>query len=185
MTAHIQDSGYEHNGRMPTTAWQPRPPDSGSDFVWKPLGARADYDALYDWSITHIEDFWKSGADYFDVGLRGDTETVLAGDRMGRPRAPRRWRRARAPRPAVQLAGDDLFTASAGRLRRGIELGVANAVLIKPSQTGTVSHAHALVEQARAAGYATVLSARSGDTEDSWLADLAAGWRAGGGCQRR
>lgn len=79
----------------------------------------------------------------------------------------------------VQLVGDDLFTTNAGRLRRGVELAVANAVLVKPNQIGTVSQARALVEQAHAAGYATVLSARSGDTEDSWLADLAVGWRTG------
>jgi hypothetical protein len=56
---------------------------------------------------------------------------------------------------------------------------VANAVLVKPSQTGTVSAARAIVEQALAAGFASVVSARSGETEDSWLADLAVGWRAG------
>ena len=79
----------------------------------------------------------------------------------------------------TQLLGDDLFVTDRGRIRRGVDEGVANAVLVKPNQTGTLSRALAAVETARAAGYATVVSARSGDTEDAWLADLAVGWRAG------
>ncbi len=79
----------------------------------------------------------------------------------------------------IQLVGDDLFATSPERLRAGIRDGVANAVLVKPNQVGTVSDARRVVEIARAAGYATVVSARSGETEDSWLADLAVGWRAG------
>jgi enolase len=79
----------------------------------------------------------------------------------------------------VQLLGDDLFVTSPDRLRAGIRDGVANAVLVKPNQVGTLSDARRVVEIARDAGYATVLSARSGETEDSWLADLAVGWRTG------
>lgn len=78
-----------------------------------------------------------------------------------------------------QLLGDDLFATSSQRLEHGILAGVANAVLVKPNQAGTVTRAEAVVQQARQAGYATVVSARSGDTEDSWLADLAVGWGAG------
>ena len=78
-----------------------------------------------------------------------------------------------------QLLGDDLFATNAARLERGISSGVANAVLVKPNQAGTVSRAWRVVSQARAAGYQTVISARSGDSEDSWLADLAVGWRTG------
>jgi enolase len=78
-----------------------------------------------------------------------------------------------------QLLGDDLFATNAGRLRRGIAAGVANAVLVKPNQAGTLSRARGVVDLARDCGYATVLSARSGDTEDTWLADLAVGWRTG------
>jgi enolase len=77
----------------------------------------------------------------------------------------------------VQLLGDDLFVTDAGRLQRGIDTGVANSVLVKPNQTGTLSSARGVVELARASGYATVLSARSGETEDAWLADLAVAWR--------
>jgi enolase len=56
---------------------------------------------------------------------------------------------------------------------------VANAVLVKPNQAGTLSDAREALELAQREGYATVVSARSGDTEDGWLADLAVGWRAG------
>ena len=79
----------------------------------------------------------------------------------------------------LQLVGDDLFATNAARLERGIEAGVANAILVKPNQAGTVTDAHAALARARDAGYATIVSARSGDTEDSWLADLAVGWAAG------
>lgn len=78
-----------------------------------------------------------------------------------------------------QLLGDDLFATQLERLQRGISGGVANAVLVKPNQAGTVTRAEEVVRAAQAAGYATVVSARSGDTEDNWLADLAVGWRAG------
>jgi enolase len=76
----------------------------------------------------------------------------------------------------VQLVGDDLFATNAGRLEQGIAEGIANAVLVKPNQAGTISRAAEVVALARAAGYAIIVSARSGDTEDSWLADLALGW---------
>jgi enolase len=79
----------------------------------------------------------------------------------------------------VQLLGDDLFATSPERLAHGIEAGVANAVLVKPNQAGTLSDARSALELAQREGYATVVSARSGDSEDSWLADLAVGWRAG------
>jgi enolase len=78
-----------------------------------------------------------------------------------------------------QLLGDDLFATNLARLDQGVAAGVANAVLVKPNQAGTVSRAQAVVRRAQGAGYATVVSARSGDTEDHWLADLAVGWRAG------
>jgi enolase len=80
---------------------------------------------------------------------------------------------------SLQLLGDDLFATSTERLAHGISTGVANAVLVKPNQAGTLSDARAALELAHREGYATVVSARSGDSEDSWLADLAVGWRAG------
>lgn len=78
-----------------------------------------------------------------------------------------------------QLLGDDLFVTDLERLGHGITQKVANAVLVKPNQTGTLDAARTVVRHAHAAGYGTVLSARSGETEDDWLADLAVGWRTG------
>ncbi len=79
----------------------------------------------------------------------------------------------------LQLVGDDLFTTNPQRVARGIADGVANAVLIKMNQIGTLTETFGVIEQARAAGYATVISARSGETEDPALADLAVGTAAG------
>lgn len=79
----------------------------------------------------------------------------------------------------IQVLGDDLFATSPQRLRAAIRDGIANAVLVKPNQVGTLSDARRVVELAQEAGYATVLSARSGESEDAWLADLAVGWRGG------
>ncbi len=79
----------------------------------------------------------------------------------------------------IQLIGDDLFTTNVERLRRGIELQAANAILVKMNQIGTLSETLAVVEEARRAGYRPVISARSGETEDSSLADLAVATNAG------
>jgi enolase len=79
----------------------------------------------------------------------------------------------------VQVVGDDLFTTSPARLAQGIELGAANAVLVKMNQIGTISETLDVVARARAAGYRTVISARSGETEDPALADLAVGTAGG------
>jgi enolase len=79
----------------------------------------------------------------------------------------------------VQLIGDDLFVTNPHRLRRGVSQGVANAVLVKMNQIGTLTETFEVVDQAAAAGYAAVVSARSGETEDDALADLAVGSGAG------
>ncbi len=81
--------------------------------------------------------------------------------------------------PSVQLIGDDLFTTNRARLQKGIDLQVANGVLVKANQNGTLSGTIDLIAQARAAGYATVVSARSGETEDAFMSDLAVGIGAG------
>lgn len=78
----------------------------------------------------------------------------------------------------VQIIGDDLFATNPGRLQRGIEAGAGNSVLIKPNQIGTVSQAALVAATAIEAGYSTVTSARSGDTEDHWLVDLALSWNS-------
>ncbi len=79
----------------------------------------------------------------------------------------------------VQLVGDDIFVTNVDRIRRGIDEHVANAVLIKPNQIGTLSETLDAIELARAAGYQTVLSHRSGETEDATIADLAVATRIG------
>jgi len=90
------------------------------------------------------------------------------------------WARATARLGGrVQLVGDDLFATNAARLRRGIDAGAANAVLVKMNQIGTVTETLALAAQALDAGYRAVVSARSGETEDDALADLAVAARAG------
>ncbi|HTD58763.1 MAG TPA: phosphopyruvate hydratase [Solirubrobacteraceae bacterium] len=73
----------------------------------------------------------------------------------------------------VQLVGDDLFVTNTKRLARGIELGVANSILIKVNQIGTLSETLAAIAMAREAGYTAVMSHRSGETEDVTIADLA------------
>jgi enolase len=80
---------------------------------------------------------------------------------------------------AVQLIGDDLFATQAERLRMGIERGAANAVLIKPNQVGTLSETLDVLHLARRHGYRTIISARSGETEDTFIADLAVATAAG------
>jgi enolase len=89
------------------------------------------------------------------------------------------WGRASKALGHLQVLGDDLFVTNAERLARGISAGIANAVLVKVNQNGTLSGAEEVLRTAAGAGYATVVSARSGDTEDAWLADLAVGWAAG------
>ncbi len=73
----------------------------------------------------------------------------------------------------VQLVGDDLFVTNTARLSRGIELGVANSILVKVNQIGTLSETLAAIEMAHEAGYTAVMSHRSGETEDVTIADLA------------
>jgi enolase len=79
----------------------------------------------------------------------------------------------------VQLVGDDLFVTNTERLARGIENGVGNAILIKVNQIGTLSETLEAIEMARAAGYLSVISHRSGETEDTFIADLAVATGAG------
>ena len=79
----------------------------------------------------------------------------------------------------TQLVGDDLFVTNPGILKRGIDFGVANAILVKVNQIGTLSETLDAIQMARAAGYATVISHRSGETEDTTIADLAVATAAG------
>ena len=74
----------------------------------------------------------------------------------------------------VYLIGDDLFVTNATRLQKGIEAGVANAILIKPNQIGSVSETIGTIRLAQDNGYAIAVSHRSGETADTFIADLAA-----------
>ena len=79
----------------------------------------------------------------------------------------------------VQLVGDDLFVTNVTRLKRGIDQGIANAILVKVNQIGTLSETLDAVHMAQSAGYAAVMSHRSGETEDATIADLAVATNCG------
>ena len=79
----------------------------------------------------------------------------------------------------VQLVGDDLFVTSVERLRRGVEAGTANAILIKLNQIGTLTETLDCIRLAAASGYRSIISHRSGETEDAFIADLAVATNAG------
>jgi enolase len=79
----------------------------------------------------------------------------------------------------VQLVGDDLFVTNSKRLEKGIELGAGNAILIKVNQIGTLSETLAAMDLASRSGYASMVSHRSGETEDTFIADLAVATGAG------
>ena len=81
--------------------------------------------------------------------------------------------------PGVQLVGDDLFVTNVKRLREGIERGVANSLLVKVNQVGTLTETLEAIDLARDAGYSSVISHRSGETEDTTIADLAVATGAG------
>jgi len=79
----------------------------------------------------------------------------------------------------VQIVGDDLFVTNTAILKEGIEKGIANSILIKLNQIGTVTETLAAIEMAKRAKYTAVISHRSGETEDSTIADLAVATSAG------
>jgi enolase len=90
------------------------------------------------------------------------------------------WQQFMQVAPArLQVLGDDLLTTNLQRLEKAIASKSANAILIKPNQNGLVTSTLNVLKQARANSFNCVVSARSGETEDSWLADLATGWSAG------
>lgn len=79
----------------------------------------------------------------------------------------------------LQLVGDDLFVTNTKRLKRGIELGAGNAILVKVNQIGTLTESFEAIEMAKKAGYRTIISHRSGETEDPIIADIAVAVNAG------
>jgi enolase len=85
----------------------------------------------------------------------------------------------KSPKKKIQLVGDDLFVTNTARLSRGVNEGIANAILIKLNQIGSVSETIDAIELARKAGYNSIISHRSGETEDTFIADLAVAAAAG------
>jgi len=85
----------------------------------------------------------------------------------------------RAAGQRVQVVGDDYLVTNADRVRTAAQAGACNCVLIKPNQAGTITETKAALDAARALGYATIVSARSGETEDVAIVHLATGWNAG------
>ena len=83
------------------------------------------------------------------------------------------WAQLTAEFHGVQLVGDDLFVTNVTRLQEGIDRGVGNSILVKVNQIGSLSETFAAVDLARSAGYSAVMSHRSGETEDTTIADLA------------
>ena len=79
----------------------------------------------------------------------------------------------------IQLVGDDLFVTNTERLKEGIEKGIANSILIKVNQIGTLTETFDAIEMAKKAGYTAVVSHRSGETEDTTIADIVVGLNAG------
>ena len=79
----------------------------------------------------------------------------------------------------IQLVGDDIFVTNPSIFKKGIEQGIANSILIKLNQVGTVTETLDAIEMAKSAGYTTVISHRSGETEDTFIADLAVGINSG------
>ncbi len=79
----------------------------------------------------------------------------------------------------IQLVGDDLFVTNVDRLQKGIDTGVGNAILVKVNQIGTLTEAMDAIELAKSHGYRNMISHRSGETEDAFIADLAVAVNAG------
>jgi enolase len=122
-------------------------------------------------SSEEMVDFWAEWADKYPIVSMEDSMAEddwqgwkLLTDRLGKK---------------VQLVGDDLFVTNTARLKRGIEQGVANSILIKVNQIGTLTETYEAVEMAKRAGYTAVVSHRSGETEDAFIADLAVALETG------
>jgi enolase len=79
----------------------------------------------------------------------------------------------------IQIVGDDYLVTDAARIRAAAECGACNTVLIKPNQIGTMTETRAAIDAAKAVGFKTIVSARSGETEDTMIVHLATGWNAG------
>jgi enolase len=122
-------------------------------------------------SAEQLVDYWESWVKQYPIVSLEDgmAEDDWAGWKLLTERLGKR----------IQLVGDDIFVTNTGRLGRGIEEGVANSILIKLNQIGTVSETLEAIEMATRAGYTSVVSHRSGETEDAFIADFVVATRAG------
>ena len=138
-------------------------------------------------------ELWKDGGyrlERDDKTLGSDGLIAVLNDWIGRypivsiedPLAEEDWEgmaRFTARRERIQVVGDDLLVTNAKRVRRAIAEHACNAVLIKPNQAGTITETRTAFNAASGAGMATIVSARSGETEDTTIVHLAVGWGAG------
>jgi enolase 1/2/3 len=122
-------------------------------------------------SSSELVDYWNGLVDRYPIVSLEDP--IAEGDWDGWRAVTRRLGRR------VQLVGGDVFVTNPAILRRGIEAGIANAILVKPSQVGTLTETLETIEIAQDAGYRVVISHRSGETEDTFIADLAVATAAG------
>src|SRR5882762_6287531 len=161
----IAQSGYQ-TGTDALLALDPAASEfyDGQSYVFK----RSDGRRL---SSAQMVSFWKDWADKYPI--------ISIEDGM----AENDWDGWKALTDAigqrVQLVGDDLFVTNTKFLRKGIELGVANSILIKVNQIGTLTETLECIEMAKSAGRTAVVSHRSGETEDTFIADLAVATNAG------
>ena len=159
LSAGIEKAGYELGSEI-AIALDPATTEIYEDGVYKLEHEGKSLDSARDGRL--LARAVRALSDRLDRGRhgRGGLGRLEAADRAGRVKR-------------VQLVGDDLFVTNTERLQRGIELGVANAILIKVNQIGTLTETLEAVGMAREAGYASVMSHRSGETEDVTIADLA------------
>lgn len=115
----------------------------------------------------------------FYTGLCNDFPIVSIEDGIGEKDFEGFAQLTKAMGHRIQLVGDDLFVTNEARLKAGLLAGAANAILIKPNQIGSLSETLKVIKLAKEKGYATIISHRSGDSEDSFIADLAVGVAAG------
>jgi len=142
---------------------------SGSNYVFK-KSDRSKH------SSAEMAEFWtKWAAKYPIVSI----EDGMAEDDWSGWKSLTESIGGKSSKKRIQLVGDDLFVTNTARLSRGIKEGIANAILIKLNQIGTVTETIDAIELARKAGYNSIISHRSGETEDTFIADLAVGTGAG------
>ena len=166
----IEQAGYQPGGQVaialdPATSelWVPAEDGSGGSYQLKGEGRTL--------SSAEMVDLWAEWVEAYPVlsiedGLAEDDwhGWKLLTDRLG---------------ARTQLVGDDLFVTNSARLQEGIDRGVANSILVKVNQIGSLSETLATMRLAASAGYTTIMSHRSGETEDTTIADLAVATNAG------